>query len=100
VTFTSNGSHLHSLNDISYIYVSVAVACLDKTISFLLEKGRFRQAADRKKEIGQIFQETDSLSDAITAFKEAGDWYSQEDAQAYVLMTSPFPQFLPPFIRS
>jgi len=60
----------------------LAVACLDKTITFLLEKGRFRQAADRKKEIGQIFQEKDALPDAITAFREAGDWYVQEDAQA------------------
>jgi hypothetical protein len=47
--------------------------------------GRFRQAADREKEIGQIYlQEFHDLGKACDSFVQAGDWYAQEDAAAYV----------------
>jgi len=63
----------------------VAVAALRKTIEIYLKKGRFRQAADRSKEIGQIFQQDGGdLQGALEAYDQAGEWYAQEDAAAYV----------------
>ncbi|KAF8506917.1 vesicular-fusion protein SEC17 [Russula emetica] len=45
--------------------------------------GRFRQAADREKEIAQIYlQEQHDLRRACESFERAGDWYAQEDATA------------------
>lgn len=47
------------------------------------EKGRFRQAADREKEIAIIFvQEGGDLKGALDAYESAGDLYSSEDAVA------------------
>ncbi|KAG8892834.1 vesicular-fusion protein S17 [Tulasnella sp. 403] len=60
-----------------------AVAALSSTISLLTGLGRFRQAADREKEIGQIYlQESQDLSKAAESFIRAGEWYDQEDAKA------------------
>ena len=45
--------------------------------------GRFRQAADREKEIAQIYlQESNDLRKACESYERAGDWYAQEDAAA------------------
>jgi len=61
----------------------LAVAALKRTISLLVEKGRFRQAADREKEIGQIYQQDGAdLQMALESFEQAGEWYSTEDATA------------------
>jgi len=50
----------------------------------LTKGGRFRQAADREKEIGQIYlQETKDIQKACASFERAGEWYAQEDATAY-----------------
>jgi alpha-soluble NSF attachment protein len=50
----------------------------------LTQAGRFRQAADREKEIGQIYrQELQDLRKACESYERAGDWYLQEDATAY-----------------
>jgi alpha-soluble NSF attachment protein len=47
------------------------------------EKGRFRQAADREKEIATILQqEGGDLQGALDAFESAGDMYAGEDAAA------------------
>lgn len=55
------------------------------TITHLTKAGRFRQAADREKEIGQIYlQELNDLRKACESFERAGEWYTQEDANAYV----------------
>jgi len=60
-----------------------AIQALSATISLLTGLGRFRQAADREKEIGQIYlQEAQDLSRAADSFVRAGDWYEQEDAKA------------------
>ena len=62
---------------------TVAVAALQRTIGLYKEKGRFRQAADRQKEIATIFQqEGGNLAAALDAFEGAGDLYSSEDATA------------------
>jgi len=61
----------------------LAIRALSSTVTFLTLLGRFRQAADREKEIGQIYlQESGDLSRACESFERAGDWYSQEDANA------------------
>lgn len=61
----------------------LAVMALEKTIALLLERGRFRQAADRKKEVAQIYQQDGSdLQEAMNAYEKAGEWYSSEDANA------------------
>lgn len=63
----------------------VAIAALSQTITFLTQGGRFRQAADREKEIGQIYlQEKQDMRKACESYERAGEWYSQEDATAYV----------------
>lgn len=61
----------------------LAIAALQKTIQLYKEKGRFRQAADRSKDIATIYQqEGGDLVGALEAFEEAGDLYSAEDAIA------------------
>lgn len=64
---------------------AVAIQALSQTIVHLTASGRFRQAADREKEIAQIYQnELADLRKACESFVRAGDWYSQEDAAASV----------------
>ncbi|EMD42112.1 vesicular-fusion protein SEC17 [Gelatoporia subvermispora B] len=61
----------------------LAIQALTHTITHLTKGGRFRQAADREKEIGQIYlQELNHLRKACESFERAAEWYSQEDAQA------------------
>jgi len=61
----------------------LAIASLKRTTELLVAKGRFRQAADREKEIGQICQQDgQDLQMALEAFEQAGEWYSAEDATA------------------
>ena len=62
---------------------------LSQTITHLTKAGRFRQAADREKEIGQIYlQELNDLRKACESFERAAEWYSQEDAHAYAFNAS------------
>ena len=64
-------------------HVAVAIQALTQTIVHLTAGGRFRQAADREKEIAQIYlQETNDLRKACESYERAGDWYAQEDATA------------------
>ena len=71
---------------LTYVFV-VAVQALTHTITHLTKSGRFRQAADREKDIAQIYlQDINDLSKACESFERAGEWYSQEDATAYVGM--------------
>lgn len=68
---------------VTNMQASVAISALTQTITHLTKAGRFRQAADREKEIGQIhLQETNDLQRACDSFERAGDWYAQEDATA------------------
>lgn len=61
----------------------VAVASLQKTIQLYKEKGRFRQAADREKEVATILQqEGGDLKGSLEAYESAGDLYASEDASA------------------
>ena len=61
----------------------MAIQALTQTIVHLTKGGRFRQAADREKEIGQIYlQESQDIRKACESYERAGDWYAQEDAAA------------------
>ncbi|KAH9837210.1 vesicular-fusion protein SEC17 [Rhodofomes roseus] len=61
----------------------LAIQALTQTITHLCKSGRFRQAADREKEIGQIYlTELNDLRKACESFERAGEWYAQEDATA------------------
>lgn len=74
-----------SLLTVPFDDVSVSIGCLRRTVEILIEKGRFRQAADRQKDIARIFQQdSGDLQGALDAFLQAGEWYAQEDAHAYV----------------
>jgi len=62
---------------------AVAIAALSQTVTFLTKGGRFRQAADREKEIAQIhIQEKQDLVKGCESYERAGEWYLQEDATA------------------
>lgn len=64
----------------------VAIEALKQTVTYLTKSGRFRQAADREKEIAQIYiQEYNDLFKACDSYERAAEWYSQEDAHAYVV---------------
>ncbi|KAI6153627.1 soluble NSF attachment protein [Pisolithus tinctorius] len=61
----------------------LAVQALGQTVTHLTSSGRFRQAADREKEIAQIYQhELSDLRRACDSLERAADWYAQEDATA------------------
>ncbi|KAF8272912.1 vesicular-fusion protein SEC17 [Lactarius quietus] len=64
-------------------FPDLAIQALSQTIIHLTQAGRFRQAADREKEIAQIYlQEQHDLRHACESFQRAGEWYAQEDATA------------------
>lgn len=62
------------------------MTALHQAIKLLIESGLFRQAADREKEIANIYaQDGIDQAKARDSFVRAGDWYKQEDANAYGL---------------
>lgn len=62
---------------------AVAITALTQTITHLTKSGRFRQAADREKDIGQLYlHEIHDKQKACQSFEHAADWYAQEDAKA------------------
>ena len=62
---------------------SVAIVALGETIRRFTQAGRFRQAADREKEIAQIYiREQNDVRNACESYIRAGEWYQQEDATA------------------
>ncbi|KAH8120172.1 vesicular-fusion protein SEC17 [Phellopilus nigrolimitatus] len=64
----------------------LAIDALDQTVTFLTKAGRFRQAADREKEIAEIHEKRNDFPRACQSFVRAGDWYKQEDANAVANM--------------
>ena len=81
--FPDCGSAISPHGAVTDVQVAVAISALTQTITHLTKAGRFRQAADREKEIGQIYlQETNDLQKACESFERAGEWYAQEDATA------------------
>ena len=62
---------------------TVAITAYQHTVGFLTKAGRFRQAADRNKDIAKIY-ETDKqdLAKASQCYEIAGEWYKEEDSKA------------------
>ncbi|ODV63282.1 alpha-soluble NSF attachment protein SEC17 [Ascoidea rubescens DSM 1968] len=58
---------------------------LNQAITIFIQKGQFRRAANFKMDLASIY-ETDlsdtKIFDAIKAYQEAGDWYSNDQAEA------------------
>ena len=66
----------------------MAITALTNTVEYLTRSGRFRQAADREKEIAQIYvQDQQDLANGCKSYKRAGEWYDQEGATAYVVIS-------------
>jgi len=64
-------------------FPDLAIHALGQTIKHQTKAGRFRQAADREKEIAQIFlHERRDMRMACQSFIRAGEWYAHEDATA------------------
>lgn len=64
------------------------MTALHQAIKLLIESGLFRQAADREKEIANIYaQDGIDQAKARDSFVRAGDWYKQEDANAYAFLS-------------
>ena len=63
----------------------VAVQAFSQTVTYLTKAGRFRQAADREKDIAQINLQRGDIARACESYERAGEWYQQEDANAYVI---------------
>ncbi|KLO17034.1 vesicular-fusion protein SEC17 [Schizopora paradoxa] len=59
-----------------------AIYCLKKTVQYNAEGGRFRQAADRMKELGAIYKDMGLIKDACSSLEGAADWYHQEGAES------------------
>jgi alpha-soluble NSF attachment protein len=72
--------------------LSVATDALGQTITYLTREGKFRQAADREKDIATICLQRsvekppdlqhDDLARACESYERAAKWYQQEDAVA------------------
>ena len=59
---------------------------IDRCTQILVERGRFRQAADRKKNMGELYREDPNRLDlALASYDQAATWYLQEGATAYVV---------------
>ena len=68
----------------------VAIDAFSHAITNLTKAGRFRQAADREKEIAQIYlNELGDTRKACESYERAAEWYQQEDATAYVALYYP-----------
>ncbi|OJA17616.1 hypothetical protein AZE42_01198 [Rhizopogon vesiculosus] len=60
-----------------------AIQALGCTISHLTKLGRFRQAADREKDIAVIYeQQLHDIAKAAESYTRAAEWYEQEEAAA------------------
>lgn len=92
------------------------MSALHQAIKLLVQAGNFRQAADREKEVSpatdhltlrsRVWVELEDVADIVQiagiyaqdgldiakardSFVRAGDWYKQEDANAWVLKSIP-----------
>jgi len=64
-------------------YPDLAVDALAQTIKHFTATGKFRQAADREKEIAQIYiKELNDIKRGCESYDQAADWYDQEDSKA------------------
>lgn len=60
-----------------------AVMAMDRAANLLVDRGRFRQAADRKKNMAELYREDPNrLEQGLLAYEQAATWYTQEGASA------------------
>ena len=60
-----------------------AVAALVASRDILLAAGRFRQAADREKQVAELYKgDAGDAAKARDAYERAAGWYAQEGAAA------------------
>lgn len=60
-----------------------AMMALDRCANLLVERGRFRQAADRKKNMAELYRDDPNrLDQGLAAYEQAATWYTQEGASA------------------
>ena len=60
-----------------------AVMALGRCSDLLVERGRFRQAADRQKNMAELYREDPNHFDqGLEAYDRAANWYLQEGATA------------------
>lgn len=59
-----------------------AARCLEKAVVSFTSRGQFRRAANYKMDLGGIYEQLDRQSEAVDAYKTAGDWYVQDQASA------------------
>ncbi|WFD34889.1 vesicular-fusion protein S17 [Malassezia cuniculi] len=60
-----------------------AAIAVGRCSDILVERGRFRQAADRQKNLAEIYREDhNTLDKAFQAYEQASQWYTQEGASA------------------
>lgn len=61
----------------------MAVVALTECREILIGRGRFRQAADREKNIAELYKnDAGDPEKALASFEQAAGWYMQEGAQA------------------
>lgn len=61
----------------------LAVVALTRAREILIERGRFRQAADREKAVAELYKnEAADGEKALEAYEQAAAWYLQEGANA------------------
>ncbi|KAF7308287.1 DUF2235 domain-containing protein [Mycena chlorophos] len=62
-------------------FPQLAVQAFSRMITHLTYSGRFRQAAEREKDVAQVhLRENNDLRKACESYERAADWYAQEDA--------------------
>lgn len=62
---------------------AVAVTSLTRCRQILIDRGRFRQAADREKGIAELYKnEAHDPEKALQSYEQAAEWYIQEGAAA------------------
>lgn len=60
-----------------------AVNAIGRCSDILVERGRFRQAADRQKNLAEVYRDDpNTLDRAFAAYDQAAAWYTQEGASA------------------
>lgn len=64
-------------------YPMEAINCLKLAVDILTQRGRFHSAATHQKEIAQLYEvDLANISEAMSAYELAADWYGSEDSKA------------------
>lgn len=65
---------------------SNAARCLEQAIKHYISRGSFRRAATHQQNLAELWElDLGDYKKAIEAYDLAGDWFSGDNAEAYVL---------------